>query len=211
MGKMGVLAVLTSVLAGASLGGCSKVDTAKATSGGADTPATASAAVKVAEPDSAFLAEVKQRVEAAYQGNERTPPTDGKKPDKGKNVWIISPGMIGESSSIPVNAAKEAGTAVGWKMTVFDGKLDPSSYSAGIRQAIAAKADGIILGGDRLRGDQAGADRGARRQGEDRRLLRARLRRPELRRRRQAAWTAWSTTAMQFGRLRHAHACSLAR
>jgi ribose transport system substrate-binding protein len=147
MGKTGVLTVLASLLAGASLGACSKTETAKATGSTGEGPAQVAAAAVTAEPDQAFLAEVKQRVEAAYQGNERTPPSDGKKPDKKKNVWIISPGMIGESSSIPVNAAKEAGTAVGWKMTVFDGKLDPSSYSTGIRQAIAAKADGIIIGG----------------------------------------------------------------
>jgi len=30
-------------------------------------------------------------------------------------------------------------------MNIFDGKLDPSSYSTGIRQAIAAKVDGLIL------------------------------------------------------------------
>jgi ribose transport system substrate-binding protein len=32
-------------------------------------------------------------------------------------------------------------------MTIFDGKLDPSSFSTGVRQAIAAKADGIIVDG----------------------------------------------------------------
>jgi ribose transport system substrate-binding protein len=148
MGKTGVLTVLASLLAGTCLVGCSKAESATPATGTSEpAPAAATAAVQEAEPDSAFLAEVKKRVEDAYRGNERTPPSDVKKPDKGKKVWIISPGMIGESSSIPVNAAKEAGTTVGWKMTVFDGKLDPSTYSAGIRQAIAAKADGIIVGG----------------------------------------------------------------
>ena len=128
---------------GFALIGCSKAESS-ATPAASATPSEKSAAVAVA-PDPAFLAEVKTKVEAAYQGNDRSPPTDVLPPKKGLNVWIISPGMIGESSSIPVKAAKEAGETVGWKMTVFDGKLDPASFSAGIRQAIAAKADGIIV------------------------------------------------------------------
>ena len=96
-------------------------------------------------PDPALLAKVQERVDAAYRGDERPPPTEPLQPSPGKKVWIISPGMAGESSSIPVNAAKEAGTVAGWQMNIFDGKLDPSTYGTGIRQAIAAKADGIIV------------------------------------------------------------------
>jgi ribose transport system substrate-binding protein len=121
--------------------GCSK---ASSSSSGNVEKSEKSEKLSVA-PDPAFLAEVKGKVELAYQGNDRSPPSDGPAPKKGLNVWIISPGMIGESSSIPVKAAKEAGETAGWKMTIFDGKLDPSSFSAGIRQAIAAKADGIIV------------------------------------------------------------------
>jgi ribose transport system substrate-binding protein len=141
---------LGSLLAGALLtcvapafSACSKAESSTAQATG-EKSAEKSAALS-AEPDPAFLAEVKSKVEAAYKGNDRTPPTDVLPPKKGLNVWIISPGMIGESSSIPVKAAKEAGEAVGWKMTIFDGKLDPSSFSTGIRQAIAAKANGIII------------------------------------------------------------------
>jgi len=35
------------------------------------------------------------------------------KPTPGKKVWIISPGQIGESASIPTNAVKEAGELLG--------------------------------------------------------------------------------------------------
>lgn len=95
--------------------------------------------------DPAMLAEAQKVVDAAYKGTDRAVPTTAPKPEKGKKVWIISPGQIGESASIPTNAAKEAGEKVGWKMTLFDSKLDLAQFSAGIRQAIAAKADGIIL------------------------------------------------------------------
>lgn len=139
--------VLVSTLAASlALGGCSKSESSNAPTAQASAPdKPEQAAPLVAEPDPALLAEVKEKVEAAYKGNDRSPPSDVLKPKKGLNVWIISPGMIGESSSIPVKAAKEAGETVGWKMTIFDGKLDPSSYSTGIRQAVAAKADGIIV------------------------------------------------------------------
>lgn len=126
--------------------GCSKAESSTKNTPSSE-QALAAAAPEESAPDPAFLAEVKGRVEQAYQGNDRSPPTEVLKPKKGQKVWIISPGMIGESSSIPVKAAKEAGEAAGWKMHIFDGKLDPSSFSAGIRQAIAAKADGIIVDG----------------------------------------------------------------
>ena len=157
MQKVGLSAVYASVLAGSlaasgllGLSACSKTDTSAA----APAPSGESQAAVVEKPapapelapDPAFLAEIKTKVEAAYKGNDRSPPTEVLKPKKGLNVWIISPGMVGESSSIPTKAAKAAGEAAGWKTTIFDGKLDPSSYSSGIRQAIAAKADGIIVG-----------------------------------------------------------------
>lgn len=155
MHKVGFSAVFVSVLAGSlaasglvGLGGCSKTDASAgpAPTGQAQAVVEKVAPAPAAEPDPAFLAEIKAKVEAAYKGNDRAPPTEVLKPTKGLNVWIISPGMVGESSSIPSKAAKAAGEAAGWKMTIFDGKLDPSSYASGIRQAIAAKADGIIVG-----------------------------------------------------------------
>jgi ribose transport system substrate-binding protein len=95
--------------------------------------------------DPAMLAQAQAEVDRAYKSTDREPPQQAKKPQPGKKVWIISPGQIGESASIPTNAAKEAGEAVGWKMTLYDSKLDVANFSLGIRQAIAARADGLIL------------------------------------------------------------------
>jgi ribose transport system substrate-binding protein len=95
--------------------------------------------------DPAILAYAEHQIELAYKGTTRTPPTTAPKPQKGKKVWIISPGQAGESASIATNSAKEAGELIGWNMTLFDAKLDASAFGTGIRQAIAAKADGIIL------------------------------------------------------------------
>ena len=120
-------------------------------SGSQDPPAASGAAATPGSPstepavDPAILAYAKHQIDLAYAGTDRDPPTTAPKPQKGKNVWIISPGQVGESASVATNAAKEAGEIIGWKMTLFDSKGDPSNFSAGIRQAVAAKADGIIL------------------------------------------------------------------
>ena len=80
-----------------------------------------------------------------YAGTERALPTSSPAPQKGKNIWVISCGQAAEGCADPTNAIVDAGKLIGWNMTVFDGKLDPTLPSTGVRNAIAAKADGIIL------------------------------------------------------------------
>jgi ribose transport system substrate-binding protein len=123
--------------------GGSQESAAPAASGSAAAPASASAAPAAVDP--AILTYAQHQIDLAYAGTDRDPPTTATKPQRGKKVWIISPSQIGESASVATNAAKEAGELVGWKMTLFDAKGDPANFSSGIRQAIAAKADGIIL------------------------------------------------------------------
>lgn len=137
-----VEALRTILVSGLLVCAACKKDAQPAAASGPAPQATAAVEVSV---DAAMLAETQRLVEAAYKGTDRTAPTSAPKPQPGKKVWIISPGQIGESASIPTNAAKEAGELVGWKMTLFDSKLDLAQFSGGIRQAIAAKADGIIL------------------------------------------------------------------
>ena len=63
----------------------------------------------------------------------------------GKNVYVISCGLAAEACAKPAEEVQKAAKTLGWKVTVFDGKFSPASYNTGIRQAIAAKADGIIV------------------------------------------------------------------
>jgi ribose transport system substrate-binding protein len=134
----------TVFCSGLALGGC-KDNTAQGSTAASTAAAGSAAATPEAPADPELMATVQKNLDIVYKGTERKPPTTAPHPQKGKNVWILSPGQAGESSSIPVNAAKEAGEAIGWKMTVFDGQADASRYPVGIRQAIAAKADGIIV------------------------------------------------------------------
>jgi ribose transport system substrate-binding protein len=89
---------------------------------------------------------VTDAVTADYKGTYSSPPTAPTKPPAGKNLWVISCGQIAVGCSTPSNAAAEAARAVGWKVTVYDGKLGAdNAYATGVRQAVAAKADAIII------------------------------------------------------------------
>lgn len=145
-GKWAGRALLVCALAIFGGVGCKKSGSSSQDTAHGD-PATAASSAALAAVDQAMLAAAQHQVDLAYKGTDRDPPTSAPKPEPGKKVWIISPGQVGESASIPTNAAKEAGEIVGWKMTIFDGKADPSLFATGVRQAIAAKADGIIIDG----------------------------------------------------------------
>lgn len=126
------LAAAMMLCVGALLGGCGGDDD----SGGAGQGGASESAVP---PD------VAEYVEKMYTGNFGEPPTSGPKPEPGKTVWIISCSQAINSCADPSNQAAEAARLIGWKAKVFDGKFTPETMSAGVRQAIAAKADGVIL------------------------------------------------------------------
>lgn len=80
-----------------------------------------------------------------YNGIMREPDAASRPAAKGKKIVIISAGQASISSSIPVAAAKEAATALGWKVDVYDGQLNPANSPGLVRQAIASGADGIVI------------------------------------------------------------------
>ena len=95
--------------------------------------------------DDSYLATAKADMAKYFKGTDRALPSSAPKPATGKKVWVIACSMAAEGCANPANAAAEAGRALGWTMTVQDGKLDPNTYNQLIRAAIAAKVDGIIL------------------------------------------------------------------
>jgi len=84
-------------------------------------------------------------LDAVYKGTLTSPDTSSRPAVKGKKIVIISSGQSSISSSIPVNAAKDAAEAIGWGVTVYDAQLNPSTYPQLVSQAIASGADGIVL------------------------------------------------------------------
>lgn len=93
----------------------------------------------------AGVAEAVAAVEAGYKGTERMPPSTGPTAQSGKEVWVISCIQSGGSGcAVTAKAIEEAAPALGWKIHLVDGKGDPNVQNQAIRQAVAAKADGII-------------------------------------------------------------------
>jgi ribose transport system substrate-binding protein len=114
------------------------------TSGGG---ASASTSIPISNPFgykygyAAALAELPK----LYAGTSTSVNTKSRPAAKNKSVFIISAGQASISSSIPADAAQAAAQAIGWKATILDGKLEPSTYGGLVDQAIADGAQGIIL------------------------------------------------------------------
>jgi ribose transport system substrate-binding protein len=92
-----------------------------------------------------YLAAAKARAEQSFKGTNTTPDTTSRTPSPGKKVVVISGGQSALSASVPSDAAVEAAKAIGWDVSLYDQKLDPTNATALIRQALAAGADGIVL------------------------------------------------------------------
>jgi ribose transport system substrate-binding protein len=93
---------------------------------------------------SSVVAQAKQFIETAYTGNLQQPPASGPKAQKGKIVWILACSLQAVGCSSTANAAGDAAKKLGWNYRLVDGKFTPSVYNQVIRQATAAKVDGLI-------------------------------------------------------------------
>jgi ribose transport system substrate-binding protein len=82
----------------------------------------------------------------AFAGTGSTVDSTPRHGVQGKHVVVISAGQASLTAKVGVDAAVDAARKIGWQVDVYDGKLDPSTYGSLVRQAIAAHADGIILG-----------------------------------------------------------------
>lgn len=86
-------------------------------------------------------------LEQLYEGTFTKPPAEGPEAQAGKEVWVVDCAEFVPGCSEPANAVMEAGEAIGWEMTLFDGQFQTSRYNEGIRQAISSQADGLVLVG----------------------------------------------------------------
>src|SRR6185437_15429839 len=92
-----------------------------------------------------YLTTAKARMDASLKGTNTMPDTTSRPAAAGKKVVVISGGESALSSSVPSDAAVEAAKAIGWSVSLYDQKLDPTNATALIRQAMAGGADGIVL------------------------------------------------------------------
>lgn len=91
------------------------------------------------------VAKYEKQLDALYKGTYEPPSGGPVSPPKGKNVWIISTGQEIETAQNASAAMEEAGKTLDWDVTLFDGKFESSRQLSGIEQALADKADGIVL------------------------------------------------------------------
>ena len=75
-------------------------------------------------------------------------PTSAPKPEPGKKIVFLSGDEQNDISHLYGVYIKEAGEKLGWSVTVIDGKGSPTSWLAGLNQAIALKPDGIAMFAD---------------------------------------------------------------
>lgn len=94
---------------------------------------------------SSDVADYEGALTALYEGNFAEPSGQPVKPVPGNNIWFVSPGQSVETSQNLTAALEEASDLLDWDLSVFDGKFESSRWLTGIQQALAAKADGIIL------------------------------------------------------------------
>lgn len=107
---------------------------------------TGGSTTAVADGGSSGLELAQSNLDAMFTGGYFSePPAESPDPQTGKDVWVVTFGANCESCQTWIKNIQEAGKLMQWKTRVYDGKFTPARYVDGVRQAIAAKADGIIL------------------------------------------------------------------
>src|SRR4051794_4081112 len=126
------VAALTAALAACSSSATTSSKDVK--SHGASVPAAGS-----------IVAQANANLARNYKGTDRALPASAPKPPAHLNVWVITCSMSAEGCADPAKGFADAAQALGWSTHLVDGKLDPGTYNAAVRDAIAAKANAIVL------------------------------------------------------------------
>lgn len=85
-------------------------------------------------------------LQAGYDGVAMEEPTKtGPVAQRDKNIWVVSCGQSYQACSILASSFTDAAAELGWNANVVDSKADPSVATSLIKQAVAAKVDGIAV------------------------------------------------------------------
>jgi ribose transport system substrate-binding protein len=136
--RIGTIAAVIAVCGAVAACGSSSSDSSSTT--GATSAAGASST-------SSAVTKAKATVAALYKGTDRALPTSGPKAQTGKKVWVISCYEAAVGCSVPAQGFVAASAHLGWKATVVDAKLDPSTATQEIKSAVAAQANAIVVDG----------------------------------------------------------------
>lgn len=113
--------------------------------GGGGSGATGGVSEESSSTGNAEVARAKAELATLYKGTAKSPETKGPAPKPGQNVWAISVGYGAVASKLAVEAFKEGAEELDWKVTLRDGKFEPSVWLSEIREAVRANADAIFL------------------------------------------------------------------
>lgn len=95
--------------------------------------------------DAAVVEAAQASVDKSKQGTDRPLPESGPAPLADQNIWVVSCLEALEGCAVPADGVKEAGEALGWDVSVVDGKGTPDAFAKAIRGAVADKADAVVL------------------------------------------------------------------
>lgn len=141
------------VVAVSGITACSSSKSSKTSSPAAGTSTPAADASST--PSSSSTGSPDAALKKAYAGVTGQAPTAAVKPAGKAFAWVVSCGQQVPTCAGPAQAAVAAATAVGWKASLCDGKLNPQGWAACIRQGITAKASGILVIGQDCNSFQA--------------------------------------------------------
>ncbi|MGE0216145.1 sugar ABC transporter substrate-binding protein [Mycolicibacterium sp.] len=71
-------------------------------------------------------------------------PTVSFTPPRDKRIMILVCGSGGQGCGLEADEQKRAAEALGWKVDMVDGKLDPNVWNQAVQQAVDSHVDGII-------------------------------------------------------------------
>jgi ribose transport system substrate-binding protein len=86
------------------------------------------------------------QLDKLYEGTYTEPTGDAPKPESGKSIWMVSVDQAVPFAKIASDGVRAATESLGWDLRIVNGKSDPSQQLTGFQQALAAGADGIVVG-----------------------------------------------------------------
>jgi ribose transport system substrate-binding protein len=134
---------IASVLAMSSLAlvvsACGSSDKGSSSSSSSSAKATSTTSSGVSDTVKATVDKFSKPI-TAWPGPS-TPVT----PPSGKSITVITCGSTGITCVRVANGASAAAKALGYSVKVVDGKNDPAVWNSAVKQAVAEKANGIVL------------------------------------------------------------------
>ena len=121
----------------------------QATAGESGPAATAESTADTEGADTSVVSssDIASEAQRFFDGTYQDPPATSPPAAEDKNVWVLSCGEAAVGCASLAGGIKEGAETLGWDVTLFDGKLGADgAYSTGVRQAVAAGADAIVIG-----------------------------------------------------------------